>query len=419
MALAPESANPPSPDDLSAGRSAGRGPGRLRRAASRLYCSHLIAGFSIAASNILLGLTVLLAPLLVRRRDLTRPDLRPLFLPVGIYALWLLGSIFASFEPATSLGGARELFTLSTLLLAPVLVRGERQVRWLVNALVISAAVLACAGLAQYLVGYGDIDRRIRGPFSHYMTFSGFLLLCDLLLLAGLPGSAKGAGRWRWAALAAINIALLGSLTRNAWVALAVALTVLLLVRAPRLLLWYAPALLFLLVLAPIPLLQRFTSIADLQDTSNYDRLCMLRAGFSMVAERPLFGLGPEMVERRYAIYRPPTAPRHDVPHLHNTFLQLAAERGLPSLLAYLALTFASVRLAYRRFRGEGGRRGPRADLYLGAMLALLAFNVAGLFENNWGDTEVQRPVLFLLALPFCLAAAAPEEAGGEEPAGS
>ena len=38
-------------------------------------------------------------------------------------------------------------------------------------------------------------------------------------------------------------------------------------------------------------------------------------------------------------------------------------------------------------------------------ILALFAFNVAGLFENNWGDTEVQRPVLFLLALPFCLAA--------------
>ena len=29
-------------------------------------------------------------------------------------------------------------------------------------------------------LGYGGIDRRIRGPFSHYMTFSGMLLLIDL-----------------------------------------------------------------------------------------------------------------------------------------------------------------------------------------------------------------------------------------------
>ena len=48
-------------------------------------------------------------------------------------------------------------------------------------------------------------------------------------------------------------------------------------------------------------------------------------------------------------------------------------------------------------------------------MLALLAFNTAGLFENNWGDTEVQRVVLFVLALPFCLAAA--ERSGAAAPA--
>ena len=41
--------------------------------------------------------------------------------------------------------------------------------------------------------------------------------------------------------------------------------------------------------------------------------------------------------------------------------------------------------------------------------VALIAFSIAGLFENNWGDTEVQRLVLFLLAVPFCLEA---DEAG-------
>ncbi len=35
---------------------------------------------------------------------------------------------------------------------------------------------------------------------------------------------------------------------------------------------------------------------------------------------------------------------------------------------------------AWRRLRREGGIRGPRADLHLGVLLALVAFNVAGLF---------------------------------------
>ena len=124
------------------------------------------------------------------------------------------------------------------------------------------------------------------------------------------------------------------------------------------------------------------------------------------------------MVEERYPIYRQPTAPRYLVPHLHNSFLQLAAERGLVSLAAYLWLMAASLRLAWRRYRFEGCEAGPRADLYLGTIVALAAFNLAGLFEYNWGDTEVQRLALFLLALPFCLEAdPAPETTPEAAPA--
>jgi O-antigen ligase len=279
-------------------------------------------------------------------------------------------------------------------------------VRLAIDTLIVLAALLACEGLAQFLFGYGDIDRRIRGPFSHYMTFSGFLLVCDLLLLASMLYTRRWRTPWRWAALAAINAALLGSYTRNAWVALALSLTVMIAFRVPRLLAAYVPAAVLFIALAPVPILHRGISIADLRDASNYDRLCMLEAGFTMVRQRPVFGVGLDLVKRYYPIYRAPAAPRYEVPHLHNSMLQLAAERGLPALAAYVAMTLVAAVAAWRGFVREGGRRGPRADLYVGMILALLAFNLAGLFENNWGDTEVQRPVLFLLALPFCLHAA-------------
>ncbi len=392
----------------------------MERVGSWLFSGHLLAVFSIAASNILLGLTVLTAPWSLRGRREDWARMAPVLVPLGLYALWLVGAVLASFDPRTSIGGLRELFTLSAFVLAPGLVRGEAQVRRLVDGLAAAAALLACTGLAQYLVGYGDIDRRIRGPFSHYMTFSGFLLVCDLLLMTrlvvggreGRRGRDGGRWGWRWFALVPINVALLGSYTRSAWVALVVSVTVLLLIRAPKLLLAYLPLGALIVILAPVPLVRRMISITDLRDSSNYDRLCMLEAGLMMVKERPLFGLGPGMVERRYPIYRSPTAPRFEVPHLHNSFLQLAAERGLPALLAYLWMNAACLYVMVRRYRREGGRNGPRADLYLGGLLALLAFNVAGLFENNWGDTEVQRPALLLFVLPFCLAAGEPGRAG-------
>jgi O-antigen ligase len=376
---------------------------RAERAGYWLYLSHLATLFSIAASSILLGFSVLSLPW-TRRRHVPWADLAPLLIPLGFYVLLLVGSIVASYAPQTSARALTEIFSLSTLVLAPLLVRGERQVRLAVNVLIVVAALLACLGLVQYFFfGYGDISRRIRGPFSHYMTFSGFLLICDLLLVSAMVHGGRWRSLWRWGALAVINVALLGSYTRNAWVALILALTVLVVIRAPRLLLAYLPAAVLFVALAPVPLLHRVMSIGDLRDSSNYDRLCMLEAGLAMVRERPLFGLGPELVERRYAIYRPAAAPRYDVPHLHNNLLQIAAERGLPALGSYLGLTVAAIVVAWRGFKREGGRKGRRADLYVGAMLALLAFNLAGLFENNWGDTEVQRPALFLLAIPFCL----------------
>lgn len=373
---------------------------------SGLYAGHLLGVFSIALSNVLLGLTVLAAVPALRGRRSPVPwrRLALLTVPLGLYVLLLFGAIAASVDPDRSLDGAAEVFGLATLLLGPLLLRGERPVRRLVDGLAILAVLLAGWGLAQYLLGYGDIDRRIRGPFSHYMTFSGFLLIADLLLAAAVLTGRHGRWRWRWAALALVNAAVVGSLTRGAWVALIPALVLLVLVRRPRLLAWALPAALWFALLAPVPLLHRVGSIFDLRDSSNYDRLCMAEAGMRMVAERPLFGLGPNMVKTRYPIYRSPTAPRYRIPHLHNNLLQIAAERGLPAVGAYLALFAGSFWVAWRSYRREGGGEGPRADLHLGVMLALFAFNVAGLFENNWGDTEVQRVMLFVLAIPHCLA---------------
>jgi O-antigen ligase len=98
-----------------------------------------------------------------------------------------------------------------------------------------------------------------------------------------------------------------------------------------------------------------------------------------------------------------PHAWRQSVPHLHDAFLEVAAERGLPALVALLLLLGLPAARALAAYRREGGRSGPRADLWLGVVGALVAFAVAALFEDNWGDVEVQRLVLVLLAIPYGL----------------
>ncbi len=366
----------------------------------RLYALHVWTVFGLALSNLMLGLTLVVSGVAIARDRAALRRLAPVALPLGLYALFLAASIAASYEPATSLSAGREAFSLATLPLALLFVRGRERLRLVVDGLVVVAALSAVYGLLEIALGSGWTAERIRGPFSHYMTFAGVLLLADLMLVAQLA-CGRWRSWWRWAALAAINAALVGSLTRNAWVALVVAVTVLVLMKAPRWLFAYVPAAALFVALAPAPVLDRAVSIFDLRNQTNYDRLCMVDAGLRMIEERPLFGLGPGMVEARYPIYRHPTAPRQSVPHLHNTLLQMAAERGLLSAAAYVWLVAGALVLAYR-----GSRRKEDdgvADLNLGAFLALVAFSFAGLFEDNWGDSEVRRVALFLIAIPYAL----------------
>jgi O-antigen ligase len=44
-----------------------------------------------------------------------------------------------------------------------------------------------------------------------------------------------------------------------------------------------------------------------------------------MIRANPLFGVGPNMVQRVYPQYRDPAAVQPDQPHLHNVPLQIAS----------------------------------------------------------------------------------------------
>ncbi len=267
-------------------------PSAAPRAGFWLYAGHLWAVFAIAVSNILLGLTVLAAPWGARPFSAPWQRWRSLLMPLGLYVLGLLLSIAVSYEPRFSVRAMTEIFSLTTLVLALLLVRGEDRVRRIVNGLIVLSALLALSGLVQYLWDFGGINNRIRGPFSHYMTFSGVLLLADLMLGAQLVASpAARRSIWRWAALVLLNLALLGSLTRSAWMGVLVGFTLLLLLRAPKLIVAYIPAaLLFVLLVSRVV---GFPRAVDRQTLG------------SLELRPPLHGEGRPDDDRRAAALRP------------------------------------------------------------------------------------------------------------------
>jgi O-antigen ligase len=317
--------------------------------------------------------------------------------------LALLTALSAVFSTDV-LVSSRHLAGLSLLLIVPItmdLVDSAARARAVCLALALSGVLLGLFGIWQFLHGGDDLENRIRGTLSHYMTFAGLEAIAGCLLL-GIALEERGRRRWL-GALAAIPLAaVLMTYTRGAYVGIVAALLAYLAVRRPRGLLVLAPAVVAIFLLAPPEIRARIRSIADLSDTTNRDRIAMARAGARIVADRPIFGLGPDMVRPYYPLYRDPDAPRWEVPHLHNNVIQIAAAHGVFAAAAYLAIVAVFFARSVRRLRLESDPT--RAAVWAGALLAGAALTVAGLFEYNFGDTEVEIATLLVFALPFSAA---------------
>ena len=127
----------------------------------------------------------------------------------------------------------------------------------------------------------------------------------------------------------ALLVALSLTLTRGAWVGVAVGVAVILLSKDFRLLALIPIVIVTGVVLAPQTLTDRVYSIFDPNDLTSRDRVAMLQAGAAMVRDYPLTGVGPDQIERAYPNYRVADAVKPTNPHLHNVPMQIAAERGL------------------------------------------------------------------------------------------
>jgi len=157
------------------------------------------------------------------------------------------------------------------------------------------------------------------------------------------------------------------------------------------------------LAFAVAPVRQRALSMFDVSDPSNRDRVQMWGVGKRIIADYPLFGVGPDQVEAVYPAYRPADSVRPVNVHLHNVFIQIAAERGLLALGAWLVF----IGVATAGLVGQV-RRGPHRALAAAGLASIAAMLAAGLFEHNFGDSEFLMLFLGLITLPYAAKLAAP-----------
>ena len=320
----------------------------------------------------------------------------PAFLrPLLVYALFTLVATVFSVDPRVSFVDDKQLLLFLIVPAVYEIARGTRA-RTVVHVVITVGAATAVYGIVQYgILHYDNLGQRPQGSMGHYMTYSGLLMLAATAAAARLLFERRDRV-WPALVMPALLVALALTFTRSAWVGASVGIAALLLMKDFRLI-GALPVLLAVgIAVAPPQVTQRFYSMFNLKDPTSRDRVAMLREGVRMIGADPLTGMGPNMVEREYIRFRDPDAVERVNPHLHNVPLQIAAERGLPALGAWLwfvgsaaAGLWALLRAGRHRFLAASG---------LGAIAAMLA---AGLFEHNFGDSEFLMLFLILITLPF------------------
>ncbi|HTM02972.1 MAG TPA: O-antigen ligase family protein [Vicinamibacterales bacterium] len=348
---------------------------------------------SIAAANVLLALTFV-CWVAMQVRDRTLPSAPRFFMPLAIYAAATLVSSMFSFDARESFIDDKQLLLFAIVPMVYDIGRGQRAAT-VIDVLVSIGAASAAYGIIQYgVLHYDNLGRRPEGALTHYMTYSGILMLVVCAAVARLLYGGRDRV-WPALVMPALLVALALTLTRSAWVGTAVAVGVLFLFKDFRLIGLAPIAVAGLLFFAPTSVTQRMTSTFSKNDPTSQDRVAMLEIGARVTRDFPLAGVGPNMIPRVYPRYRPDYAVNRVNPHLHNVPVQIMAERGIPALVIWLAFIGVTLAGLLKVFRDGERLLGATGIAAVAAMLA------AGMFEYNFGDSEFLMTFLVLITLPY------------------
>ena len=347
-------------------------------------------------------------------------------LPRRTGALLLVSMAAAAAVGPYPLVSAREVLNVGvlaafTVLAVAVFRRRPSTVERTVSLLVAVAAVVGALAVLQAAgVIPGSFPRHGTGYQRAALGFGQpnglglFLAVVTPLAVhrAGIARTPATRGLWR-CALAAVVAGLAATFSRGSWFSVVAGLTALFLVGEGRAGLRAATGVAIAVVAVDLGSggMVRDTVIRTFGDWVLEQRAALAWVGVLMFLDHPLTGVGPGGFAPsldRYGAQLPQLF--EDLPTPHNAYVQMAAEVGLPGLLAYVAFLGVSLVVFGRMVRrGTGAppddrRRGLRRALLWS--LAVVAWTGWFVWPFSHGAGEA---VAVVLALGFAVAGERPQ----------
>lgn len=250
---------------------------------------------------------------------------------------------------------------------------------------------------------------RAQGTLGHYVVFAEMLMQIGCLTWAMLLITRPRPTGLRIAfflAFLALTAALFATETRAALGGLAAGCFVAVFMLAERRLrLWAIAALVVLIIGAGLWIHHaRGQSWSGAQDPGTHFRTLMWEDGFRLIRQHPGFGVGMETIRNRWPEYNLRAFTLyHDQSHFHSDTIQIAVERGLPTLAAWLWFVVGYLIFLFRLVGRARQHSRFASGVVAGVLASFVAFLVPGALHYNLGEETLVMGLFFFYGVAVAI----------------
>ena len=350
-----------------------------------------------------------------RKEEIIKLTHHPLMILLVASLCWTFITIFYSAHPMLSVKFLlAKIWYIVPFCLGTVLyLRNKLAMMKAAKCLVISMCIAALIIVArQALVGFGfdQVNQMARPIFRNHVNYAALLVCVIPISFALYKNAEKNRGWWLTVTIFLLT-ALMLSYSRGAWLALAAALITIYVVIKNRLaLLIIAISILLVSIIAWFASDNRYLDYRTdyertiyhsdfnehllatykMHDLSTAERFYRWIAAFRMSKERLMTGYGPNSFYyeyRPYAVNAFTTYVSRNDEHstVHNYYLLLLVEQGLPGLILFLLLFFSMMLYAQRIYHRSSDPWDKGLMLLVVSLLSMIAVLIflSDLMEND------------------------------------
>lgn len=400
----------------------------LERPVAGVYFLVFLAPLAPTMALVALSLYTIFALVI---KSLIQPSFRWRFDGMGLLLMAFIVIYFlaalTSFARGKSLAiWAVYLAFMATYFLIIHLIRSRKDLHRLLVTFVLSGLAVCLYGIAQYVFGwdtaqawmdeemFSDIKMRIYSTLGNPNVLGEYILL---VLPAAIGLFWTGKGFWQKATYLGITgvlfVALILTFSRGCWVGLLFAAAIFITFAAGKLWGLGLVALPVLPALLPESIINRFTSIGDMKDSSTSYRVYIWMGTLAMIRDFWVsgIGMGAEAFTQVYPFY---SYSGIVAPHSHNLFLQILVESGIVGIVIFGLILLLFIKKMVVGYQWGGGKGAPLSTMITALSAGIGGFLLQGMFDNCFYNYRVMLVFWMVLAMAMACTTVAKGFSRGE-----